>query len=208
MPGPETRRSGFTLVELLVVIAIVAVLASILFPVFSRARAKAKQAACASNLRQVGMALAMYADDQDGLLPPASTRIPGGRFVNPWQGRMDVVWWDLVLPYVRNEQILYCPAAPQYLPAYLVNAKLTFLQPGWLDACEDPSSTILLFEYEVPSAPDEGGPIIPACSFVPLIGDDPFYHFGKMNVCFADGHVKACGPSEVVQGSPLWEVTK
>ncbi len=65
---------GFTLIELLVVIAIIAILAAILFPVFAQARAKARQAACQSNLKQFGAAFAMYATDYDGLYPN-----PGGR---------------------------------------------------------------------------------------------------------------------------------
>jgi len=81
--GPVGDRRAFTLVEVLVVVAIIAVLASILFPVLSRARAKARQTACSSNMRQVGLALAMYADDHDGLLPPATTKVPGGHFSTP-----------------------------------------------------------------------------------------------------------------------------
>lgn len=69
-------RVGFTLIELLVVIAIIAILASILFPVFAQAREKARQAACMSNLKQFGAAFAMYASDYDGLYPN-----PGGRGV-------------------------------------------------------------------------------------------------------------------------------
>jgi len=61
------RKSGFTLIELLVVIAIIAIIAAILFPVFAKAREKARQATCQSNLRQIGMAMRMYAMDYDGL---------------------------------------------------------------------------------------------------------------------------------------------
>jgi len=64
------RPRGFTLIELLVVIAIIATLAAILFPVFSRARAKARQNSCLSNQKQVSLALLMYADDWDEMLPP------------------------------------------------------------------------------------------------------------------------------------------
>src|SRR5689334_1543195 len=64
-----TAQNGFTLIELLVVIAIIAVLAAILFPVFAQAREKARQAACSSNLRQIGLAFQMYMQDYDELLP-------------------------------------------------------------------------------------------------------------------------------------------
>ena len=65
----DERRGGFTLIELLVVIAIIAILAAVLFPVFAQAREKARQAACLSNLKQIGMGLQMYAQDHDETLP-------------------------------------------------------------------------------------------------------------------------------------------
>ena len=68
---PRRTRHAFTLIELLVVIAIISVLAAILFPVFATARAKAREAACLSNMRQAGNAFAMYAQDYDGLYPYA-----------------------------------------------------------------------------------------------------------------------------------------
>src|SRR5687768_5198341 len=64
-------RKGFTLIELLVVIAIIAILASILFPVFGRARENARRSACQSNLKQVGIGFAQYSQDYDEKLPPA-----------------------------------------------------------------------------------------------------------------------------------------
>ncbi len=68
-----TGRKGFTLIELLVVIAIIAILAAILFPVFSKARAKAQQTACLSNIKQVDLALLMYVSDWDSTFPTRST---------------------------------------------------------------------------------------------------------------------------------------
>ena len=64
-----TRKRGFTLIELLVVIAIIAILAAILFPVFAKAREKARQTSCLSNLRQIGTAILSYAQDNDEQYP-------------------------------------------------------------------------------------------------------------------------------------------
>ena len=63
------RAGGFTLIELLIVIAIIAILAAILFPVFAQAREKARQTSCVSNLRQLGMAMMMYVQDNDDTYP-------------------------------------------------------------------------------------------------------------------------------------------
>ncbi len=96
----QLNRRGFTLIELLVVIAIIAILAAILFPVFARAREKARETACLSNLKQLNLALHMYAQDYDELFPIAQT------MGNPHP--------ELTLglyPYVSNRQIFYCPSA-------------------------------------------------------------------------------------------------
>jgi prepilin-type N-terminal cleavage/methylation domain-containing protein/prepilin-type processing-associated H-X9-DG protein len=76
----QARTPGFTLIELLVVIAIIAILAAILFPVFAKAREKARQTACTNNIRQIGLAMAIYAQDNDQTLPPAkgwTSEVPG-----------------------------------------------------------------------------------------------------------------------------------
>jgi prepilin-type N-terminal cleavage/methylation domain-containing protein/prepilin-type processing-associated H-X9-DG protein len=97
----STRRSGaFTLIELLVVIAIIAILAAILFPVFAQAREKARQAACLSNTKQLGTALALYVQDFDEVLPMGGwgvTNVGGSR------------WYRDLYPYVKNVDVYVCP---------------------------------------------------------------------------------------------------
>jgi len=79
------KRNGFTLIELLVVIAIIAILAAILFPVFAQARAKARQTQCLNNMRQIGMAVQMYLNDNDEGYPFTMAIINGiPSTVNYW----------------------------------------------------------------------------------------------------------------------------
>jgi len=98
-------RKGFTLIELLVVIAIIAILASILFPVFARAREKARQTSCMSNIKQLVLGVNMYAQDYDETLPRGAFDLDG-----TWDGADDTTWRMLILPYVKNAQIFQCPS--------------------------------------------------------------------------------------------------
>jgi prepilin-type N-terminal cleavage/methylation domain-containing protein/prepilin-type processing-associated H-X9-DG protein len=99
------RQAGFTLIELLVVIAIIAILAAMLFPVFSRARESARRTTCLSNLRQLTMASMCYGQDYDELLPVGVTQ--GNSLLNVVQG---------LTPYVKNSQIFYCPSISGLVP--------------------------------------------------------------------------------------------
>lgn len=111
------RRKGFTLVELLIVIAILAILAALLFPAFAKAREKARQATCTSNLKQLGMAMEMYLQDYDESFPYQRTPC--------WMSRgtdTGLCWPEQVHPYVKNVQVLRCPSGPsegcQYARCY------------------------------------------------------------------------------------------
>jgi len=94
-------RVGFTLIELLVVIAIIAVLAAILFPVFSQVREKARSTACLSNTKQLGLALSQYYQDWDERL------VLNGIALGYQYGQ----WADFLQPYIKNDQLLLCPGS-------------------------------------------------------------------------------------------------
>ena len=95
-----TRRHGFTLIELLVVIAIIAILAAILFPVFARAREKARQTTCLSNLKQMGTAVMMYVQDYDEKFSVFT--VVGGT--------TRTFMFDVLEPYTMNHQMFECPS--------------------------------------------------------------------------------------------------
>lgn len=130
----KKQQSGFTLIELLVVIAIIAILASILFPVFAQARSKARQTACLSNQKQIGSAIMMYTQDYDETLPGNSTLNTNGitdpRWPSPaisahsaglkeplgWMQPYDGanagthrIWAREIQPYVKNLAVFHCP---------------------------------------------------------------------------------------------------
>src|SRR5262249_573890 len=110
-----SRSRGFTLIELLVVIGVVAILAAILLPVFDQVRERARAMTCASNLRQLGVGLTMYAQDHDETFPvanadygsaPSQPVPPGG-----WWNRVGLWFWpQVVYPYFRSVQVFTCPS--------------------------------------------------------------------------------------------------
>ena len=117
--GSGFMRKGFTLIELLVVIAIIAILAALLFPVFSRVRENSKRTSCQSNLKQLALSALQYSSDNAEHLP--TVRYPNGSTEGPrgaWMGSYAsgngqgwvTGWPDLIQPYAKSIQILYCPS--------------------------------------------------------------------------------------------------
>jgi prepilin-type N-terminal cleavage/methylation domain-containing protein/prepilin-type processing-associated H-X9-DG protein len=102
------REEGFTLIELLVVIAIIAILAGILFPVFSSARKTAQRTACLSNIKQLAQCFEMYKGDYGGFFPLGGFKFATSDYSLEWQ--------NACYRYAKTEQIFRCPASPAPLP--------------------------------------------------------------------------------------------
>lgn len=118
-------NKGFTLIELLVVIAIIAILASILFPVFAKARESARSTSCLSNMKQLGTAFQMYMEEHDGLLPIPHYEASVGHdwACEGYCGHAPVAWWGgdseyvtnhtwraQIEPYAKSGAIFRCPS--------------------------------------------------------------------------------------------------
>ncbi len=193
----QRRCRGFTLIELLVVIAIIAILAAILFPVFARAREKARQTSCLSNMKQIGLAMIMYMDDYDeqfcNVTPTAGSAYK---------------WFEPIDPYIKNKQILFCPSlrgeSSQGTPKtdYVLNG--VFSRGAHRAMFDQPASQIMVAEREK-SKPRTGYKPWPAdgVSWDDLStyqhGGTPHNHFnhlshdrhnGGCNYTFGDGHAK------------------
>ena len=190
------KHRGFTLIELLVVIAIIAILAAILFPVFAKAREKARQSSCASNVKQITLGYLQYFQDYDertaihrcGSYDPATL----------------VCTHEAVLPYIKNTQVFVCPSAPavpvaDYHYTLRPNNTRTPGQGSWywdnmdmdnraLSECQTPAQKVIIGDGDTRSY-----------AAWRAEGDTYRYYFTTrvvarhnegLNVGFYDGHVK------------------
>lgn len=189
---------GFTLIELLVVIAIVAILAALIFPVFARARGKARETQCASNLKQLGLAIEMYASDHDDLFPFAvdapDSHCPEIWASFPqWQSLISQMprLKDVLQPYTKNREVFHCASDRGY--DHLENTPYEI--PAQPTAFEGVGSsyhyrTEVAFAHTGPSRlPDPSGTNIMMDGHGSWHGGRD-YRAGRWNVLFGDGHVK------------------
>jgi prepilin-type N-terminal cleavage/methylation domain-containing protein/prepilin-type processing-associated H-X9-DG protein len=207
-------RKGFTLIELLVVIAIIAILAAILFPVFAKAREKARQSACLSNQKQIGLAVMQYCQDYDDVYPPSASGT-GTWTSSPFY----------LAPYVKNRDVWKCPSQTgeaiyqddKTLPWYygwvghyspsthlMPNVNYVKIRAGWgciqhyvsMSEVIVPASTIAIMEFPLAQINGYGWSwgvhydwwwhfhLDPAGYKL------PFTHSDGLNIIFADGHAK------------------
>ncbi|HHX41222.1 MAG TPA: DUF1559 domain-containing protein [Armatimonadetes bacterium] len=214
--GATRARRGFTLIELLVVIAIIAILAAILFPVFARARENARKATCQSNLRQIGMATMMYAQDYDETMPKCYM---GLDYSVRWYYRSPTNP-GMLFPYTKNSMVFKCasggcyganreillsnnqgpalPVASLTAPAVTVmfaDVTLWHCDPvtglGGNDAWGLGLSRWSAFESRLDKGCYGGGCMLAR-------------HMEMAMVCFADGHVKAMHPLTTERAPFQW----
>ena len=201
-------RRGFTLIELLVVIAIIAILAAILFPVFARAREKARQTSCLSNCKQLGLGTMMYAQDYDEKYNYWTTGLgDASPSAQPW--------WVVIEPYVKNGQIFVCPSKPSwgpyvnyhqsfsvpFFPGYGMNPNVQYYGGGLpLALIRFPASLVVLadschpmgenWRFAWPEAPGGWNTTPSKCTNALTMNPDYARHNSGDNFVMADGHAK------------------
>lgn len=212
------NKRGFTLIELLVVIAIIAILAAILFPVFAKAREKARQTSCLSNMRQMSTAILSYTQDYD-------ERFPIMRAYNTVTAKF-YDWRMCIAPYTKNVQIFACPSNRNgdtyywgdcvgeadsvenpYVPMSYGWTTTTWTDPGdvgfsygWgarpplLAEPQYPAQLLLIAETNTT-----------CCDHCSWCGGNAFYsHNSAANWAFGDGHAKAMKWAATMQPTCMW----
>ena len=205
-------RRGFTLIELLVVIAIIAILAAILFPVFAKAREKARQSSCLSNCKQLAIAEVQYAQDYDECLVPTYTSGPGGQ-----------AFPTLLQPYCKSTQLFICPSdstlgwtKTSFGSNYYVHIQLDY-SPWLPKAMADvphPADTIGFYPNADGNTPATNCQVTwggygdsASAGYTPWARVNLTRHNGGSNYEFLDGHAKWMNPGEAQNLNLHWKLT-
>lgn len=227
----ERRRSGFTLIELLVVIAIIAILAAILFPVFAKAREKARQITCASNEKQIGLGILQYVQDYDETFPKSNTPTNV------------LCWAQQIMPYEKSADVFKCPDNPDGARFNPTNQWTAHPNDTWMGRSDwSPGAPPVPISYGYnnligacnianwggsgPEAPRRLADVNEVASKVLVaertgrdnqdgmgwadwdgtqFADQGFAgHTKRMNVAFVDGHVKSMNPVDQIQPLNMW----
>lgn len=211
--GSRSKPAGFTLIELLVVIAIIAILAAILFPVFAQARAKARQAACISNCKQIGNAVLMYLQDYDEEFPKGyGYPLPAmNGFGELTKKSAASTWPSWFGPYVKTAAVFICPDSPADIKSlekknWGINDSMGYNYDGLtlditnqsarhLAQIDRPAEVYVIFDNgdsTMCAGPNTFKSMLENMDLnITITKRIPFRHQKRASVVFADGHAKA-----------------